>query len=274
MIRSAWAWFNGALATVVMGPLVIGASLVGVRSPRFYDWAGRTWSGWNLRAGGVTVTVEGLEHIDLDSPQILVGNHQSWFDVFAVAANIPKSFHFVAKKELERVLLFGRAWKAAGHISIDRSNNTAAIASLDRAGRQLRDERSAVVLFPEGTRSPTDDMLPFKKGAFMLALHTGVPIVPFAVAGSRRVFPKGSWRVRAGPVIVRFGPPIPTDGLGPSDRDALIARVRGEVQRMRDDARRTLGPGRLEHPESRDAGHETRDTRRETRRPEPGSGVR
>lgn len=248
MIRTAWAWLNGALATAVLGPLVIGFALVGVRNPRVYDWVGRTWSGWNLRAGGVTVTVEGIENIDPDSPQILVGNHQSWFDVFAVAANIPKSFHFVAKKELEGIPLFGRAWKAAGHISIDRANHAAAIASLDKAGRQMREERSAVVLFAEGTRSPTDAMLPFKKGAFMLALHTGVPIVPFAVAGSRRVFPKGSWRVRPGPVIVRFGPPIPTEGLGTGDRDTLIARVRGEVQRMRDDARRSLGPGTVENP--------------------------
>jgi 1-acyl-sn-glycerol-3-phosphate acyltransferase len=246
VIRGIWAWLNGAMATLVLGPVVIGAGVLGVRRSGFYDWVGRTWSRWNLAAGGARVTVLGLENIDLASPQILVGNHQSWFDVFAVAASLPKTFHFVAKKELESVLVFGRAWKAAGHISIDRSNQQSAIASLDRAGRQMRAENSAVVVFPEGTRSPTDDLLPFKKGAFMLALHTGVPIVPFAVAGSRRVFPKGSWRVRAGPIIVRFGEPIPTEGMGPKERDALVGRVREEVRRMRDDARRTLGPGTLE----------------------------
>jgi 1-acyl-sn-glycerol-3-phosphate acyltransferase len=248
VIRSLWAWFNGALATVAIGPLVIGAGMLGVRRSGFYDWAGRTWSRWNLAAGGAAVTVEGLENIDPASPQILVGNHQSWFDVFAVAANLPKTFHFVAKKELEGVFLFGRAWKAAGHISIDRSRQASAIASLDRAGEQMRAENSAVVVFPEGTRSPTDDLLPFKKGAFMLALHTGVPIVPFAVAGSRRVFPKGSWRVRAGPIIVRFGQPIPTHGLSTEAREDLLNRVREEVRRMRDEARRTLGPGSLENP--------------------------
>ncbi|NIP81367.1 MAG: 1-acylglycerol-3-phosphate O-acyltransferase, partial [Gemmatimonadetes bacterium] len=132
------------------------------------------------------------EHIAPDTPQILVGNHQSWFDVPAVATNIPKSYHFVAKKELERVPIFGRAWKAAGHISIDRSDRESAVESLDRAGEQLRREGSAVVIFAEGTRAPTDALQPFKKGAFMLALHTGVPIVPFGVAGSRRVMPKDS----------------------------------------------------------------------------------
>jgi 1-acyl-sn-glycerol-3-phosphate acyltransferase len=246
MIRGVWAWFNGALATTVLGPVVLAAALLGVRRRGFYDWVGRSWSRWNLAAGGARVTVEGLENIDPESPQVLVGNHQSWFDVFAVAANLPKTFHFVAKKELERIVLFGRAWKAAGHISIDRSNQAAARAALDRAGEQMRAENSAVVVFAEGTRSPTDDLLPFKKGAFMLALHTGVPIVPFAVAGSRRIFPKGSWRVRAGPIIVRFGQPITTEGLRLEDRDALIRQVREEVRRMRDDARRSLGPGTME----------------------------
>jgi 1-acyl-sn-glycerol-3-phosphate acyltransferase len=247
VIRSIWAWVNGALATLTVGPLVIVAALLRLGRPSFYDWAGRTWSRWNLWAGGAHVTVEGLENIDPDSAQILIGNHQSWFDVFAVAANLPKSFHFVAKKELERVMLFGRAWKAAGHISIDRSNQSSAVASLEQAGRQMRKEKSAVVMFAEGTRSPTDDLLPFKKGAFMLALHTGVPIVPFAVAGSRRIFPKGSWRVRPGPIIVRFGRPIPTEGLGPEARDDLMRQVGDEVRAMRDESRRRLGPGRTEN---------------------------
>jgi 1-acyl-sn-glycerol-3-phosphate acyltransferase len=246
VIRGLWAWFNGALATVVLAPPVLLAAALRLRVQWFYDWAGRSWSRWNLWAGGAEVRVEGLEHLRADSPQVLVGNHQSWFDVFAVAANLPKTYHFVAKKELERVWLFGPAWKAAGHISIDRSDQASAVASLDQAGEQMRRENSAVVVFPEGTRSPTDDLLPFKKGAFMLALHTGVPIVPFAVAGSRRIFPKGSWRVRSGPIIVRFGPPIPTEQLGHRDRDALMERVRAEVQRMRDEARRTLGDGELE----------------------------
>jgi 1-acyl-sn-glycerol-3-phosphate acyltransferase len=246
VIRSVWVGLTGTVATFFFGPVVIVAALLGIRRPSVYDWASRSWARWILRSSGCTVRVEGVEHLRPDEPQILVGNHQSWFDVFAVAAHIPKSFHFVAKKELERVFLFGRAWKAAGHISIDRADQAAAIQSLDRAGRQLREENSAVVLFAEGTRSPTDALLPFKKGAFMLALHTGVPIIPFAVAGSRRVFPKGSWRVRPGPIIVRFGPAIPTADLDRERRDTLLARVRDEVQAMRDEARRTLGPGPLE----------------------------
>ena len=243
MIRTIWVGLAALFATFTMGPLMIIGSLLRIRRQEFYDFGGRTWSRMILGSSGAPVRVEGLENIDMHSPQVLVGNHQSWFDVFAVAANLPKKFHFVAKKELESVFLFGRAWKAAGHISIDRSDKASAVVSLERAGKQLREEGSAVVIFAEGTRSPTDRLLPFKKGAFMLALHSRVPIVPFGVAGSRRVFPKGRWRVRPGPIIVRYGKPIPTADLTPADRDALIERVRDEVRRLRDQGRRELGPG-------------------------------
>lgn len=250
MIRTVWSLSVILVATLVFGCIVIVGGLVGVRSLEFYDWAGRGWSKWILWGSGCSVTVEGVENIDPDSPQILVGNHQSWFDVPAIATNIPKSFHFVAKKELERVFVFGRAWRAAGHISIDRTDRQSAIESLERAGQQLRRERSAVVIFAEGTRAPTDALQPFKKGAFMLAIHTGVPIVPFAVAGTRRVMPKGRWRVRKGPIIVRFGEPIPTADLEPTDRAELMDRVWHEVRRIRDRGRAELGPGRLEQVEA------------------------
>jgi len=248
MIRSVWTIGNIVVATMVIGPLVIAGGLLGIRRHAYYDWAGRNWSRWILAASGCDVRVEGLEHIAPDTPQVLVGNHQSWFDVPAIAAHLSKNFHFIAKKELERVFIFGRAWKAAGHISIDRTDRESAVRSLEAAGEQLRNEGSAVIVFAEGTRAPTDELQPFKKGAFMLALHSGVPIVPFAVAGSRRVMPKDSWRVRRGPIIVRFGEPVPTEGLSHEDRDSLVERVQQEVRRLRDDGRARLGPGKLENP--------------------------
>lgn len=243
MIRTVWVAVNLFVGTVLMGPVVIIAGLLRVRDHRIYDWIGGRWSGWILKATGARVKVEGMENVDPGSPQILVGNHQSWYDVWAVAASMRKRFNFVAKQELARIPVFGRAWKSAGHISIDRRDRSRAIASLDQARKQLNEEKSAIIMFAEGTRSPDDEMLPFKKGAFMLALHTGVPIVPFGVAGTRRVLPKGGWRVRSGPIILRFGKPIPTKDMAPADRDELMQRVRNEVRLLRDGARRELGPG-------------------------------
>ena len=256
MIRAIWVAVNTLVATLLLGPIMVGGGLLRIRHQKLYDWGGRSWSRWILRASGTPLIVQGIEHVDPDAPQVLVGNHQSWYDVFAVASALDKTFHFIAKKELERIPLFGAAWKAAGHISIDRSDQARAIASLDQAGRQLRRERSAVVIFAEGTRSPDGELLPFKKGAFMLALHSGVPVVPFGLAGTRRILPKGGWRVRKGPIIVRFGAPIPTGSMDPAERDALMRRVREEVRRLRDEARAELPPGpaeaapRIDNPKS------------------------
>lgn len=250
MIRTVWVALNLFWMTLVLGiPLILGP-LLRIRRQSFYDFGGRNWSRFALLLSGTPVRVEGMENVDPDSPQVLVGNHQSWYDVFALAGNIPKTFHFVAKKELQSIPVFGPAWKAAGHIAIDRSDRSSAIRSLEQAAQRLEEEGSAVVMFAEGTRSPDDRLLPFKKGPFMLAIHAGVPIVPFALAGTRRVFPKGSWRVRPGPIILRFGKPIPTHDLSPEDRETLIHRVRAQVLALRDGARRELGPGTLENPET------------------------
>jgi len=233
ILRTLWLQLNIGVATALLGGLVILASLIGIKG-NLYWWAARTWSRWLLWTSGCTVTVEGLDNIAQDRPQIFVSNHVSHIDVIALAANIPKRFRFVAKKELGRIPFFGSAWKAAGHISVDRSDRASAVASLDAAGRVIRRDKSSVVIFPEGTRSTTPEMLPFKKGAFMLALHTGIDIVPAAVLGTRSILPKGAWRLRSGPVIVRFGAPIDTTHYDEGTRDELIEVVRARIERLRD----------------------------------------
>jgi 1-acyl-sn-glycerol-3-phosphate acyltransferase len=230
-MRSVWVALNLFVFTIALGSIVILASLARVRGG-IYEWAGRTWARRLLRASGVRVRLEGLEHVPSDRPKVVASNHQSWYDVFAIAAFLPGRYHFVAKKELAGIPLFGAAWKACGHISIDRSDTASAIRSLEQAGAKMRKLGSTIVIFPEGTRSPTGQLLPFKKGAFMLAIHNGVDIVPTAVIGGRAILPKRGWRVRPGQLIVRFGAPIRTVDYSPEQRDQLIGRVRSEVERL------------------------------------------
>lgn len=234
MIRTVWVAINLFVATVIIASIVVICALFRVKGPGVYDWSARFWARWILWAANTPVTVEGLENIRKEEPQIFAANHVSWFDVWALAAIIPKRYRFVAKKELGRIPLFGTAWKAAGHISVDRSDRASAIKSLDEAGRRLRKDNSSVVIFPEGTRSRTGEMLPFKKGAFMLALHTGVDIIPVAVIGTRRILPADGWRVRSGPIIVRFGEPVRTSDYTEAERDELIAEVRSRIEALRD----------------------------------------
>lgn len=232
MIRNLWWYLNLLLSTIVVGSTVVITSFFRVRNFAVYDWATRDWGRWVMWAAGVKVEVEGEEHVRLDAPQIFVSNHVSWFDVWALASYIPKRNRFVAKKELERVPIFGAAWKAAGHVSVDRSDRASAIRSLREAASRLHKDNISVVIFPEGTRSRTGELAEFKKGAFMLAFNAGVDIVPTAVLGTREIMAADSWRVRSGRIIVRFGEPIRTADYGVARRDELIEEVRHRIEAL------------------------------------------
>lgn len=222
MIRSVVVLVGGATLTffhacrVLIQPLFGRAGLA-----CFCDGIARRWCRRMLRLAGVRVELRGTDERDWSGPAVVVANHQSWFDVFTIAAYLPGRVRFVAKKELGRIPVFGPAWKTCGHISIDRSNRRRAIASLDHAAERVRDESLTIVLFPEGTRSPDGALHDFKKGAFVLAIKSSVPIVPVAITGSRDVMPKGSWRVTPGVVQIRVGQAIDADGFTHADRDRL-----------------------------------------------------
>lgn len=240
MIRSAWVGFNLLVATLPLSIFVIVTSLFGA-GKLVYEGVPRFWARWLLWASGTRVRLFGVEHIAPGRPQLIVANHVSWFDVLALAAYLPKRYRFIAKKELRRIPFFGAAWHALGHIAIDRGDTQSAIESLDRAARLVRADNSCIIIFPEGTRADSDELLPFKKGAFVLALHTGLEIVPTGIQGTRAIMPKHSWRVSPGRIIVRFGRPVTTVDNVEVDRDQLMARVRSDI-----DALRRLPPPEIE----------------------------
>jgi 1-acyl-sn-glycerol-3-phosphate acyltransferase len=231
MIGFLWVALVAVPATIWYAGKVVWADWRGHEGmPCLCEQVARTWARLILRTARVRVELQNAESIDPDRPQVLVANHVSWFDVLALAAFLPGPFSFVAKKELEGIPIFGPAWLACGHISIDRQDRGSAIASLEVAGKRLEEDRPTVILFPEGTRSPTGELRAFKKGAFVLAIQAGVEIVPAAILGSREVMAKGSWRIRTGRTItVRFGTPIPVEGLRMEDRDGLMQRSREAV---------------------------------------------
>jgi 1-acyl-sn-glycerol-3-phosphate acyltransferase len=245
VIRSLWVALVGGLGTGVLAAQIVIANWLGRTKtlahicPRNPTWSARLF----LWSAGVDVVVEGAERLHAQGARVLVANHESWFDVLALCSVLPSGYRFAIKKELEKIPIWGAAWLACGHISVDRHNRQAAIQSLERA-RRLSGENAEIVIvfFPEGTRTETGAMLPFKKGAFVLALQLGVPIIPVAVIGGRQILPKHSFRVRRGTMRVVVGEPIAVEGMTFEDRDDLLDRSRQAIADMRGGEGPTTAP--------------------------------
>jgi len=136
--------------------------------------------------------------------------------------------HILYKAEIDRIPLLARAFRLGGFIPVDRRNKEAGMRAIEAAAASLRAGNSFLV-FPEGTRSATDEMLPFKKGAFIMAIKAQAPVVPIAIRGGRAAMRKGSYLIRPALLIIRVGQPIETIGRDIKDRDALIAGVRQRI---------------------------------------------
>ena len=188
----------------------------------------RSWGQSILTASRIHVTVKGFSNIDPEKPYIFMPNHMSNVDIPVLLAHLKVQFRWLAKAELFRVPLFGFAMKRAGYISIDRSNRKSAFESLARAAQIIRNGRS-VLIFPEGTRSRDQSIKPFKKGGFVLAVESGVPIVPIVIHGTWRIMSKNGLMIRPGDVTVEILEPIETLHYSRATKDELLERVRGVI---------------------------------------------
>ncbi|MCX6552886.1 MAG: lysophospholipid acyltransferase family protein [Acidobacteria bacterium] len=182
---------------------------------------------------GIRIVTEGLEHVDGRRPSVYVINHRSNVDVLVFEVLLPRcpGLRALYKAELGKLPILGRVMRAAGFVPVFREHRERAIEAVDVAVEALR-SGSSFLLAPEGTRSRTNDMLPFKKGAFVMAIKAQVPVVPVAILGASDAMPRGQWYVTPTRVRVRIGEPIPTDGLGFDDRDRLAALVRERLERL------------------------------------------
>ncbi len=228
-LYAPWAWAVigpiGGLLTGIFGTLAI---VVGLVSHRTGFWCGTIW-GWLLcRLNFTPVQVVGRDHAAPGQAYVILANHRSYFDILAIYGHWTRQFRWVMKAELRRVPFIGWGTAVLGNLFIDRRDRARAMAQL-RQARPLLDQGISVLLFPEGTRSPTGRMLPFKKGGFVLAVDSGLQILPMSISGTFPILPPG-WRgLLPGRIRITVHPPIPTVGLGPDDIEALTAQVRDTI---------------------------------------------
>ena len=225
LIRTLSVWLIGLPVTIFIFILVI-ISLAFDRSGNSIHSIGALWSRILLFLSGVTVEIKGAENLLQDRPQILASNHRGAFDILALQGFIPIQFRWVAKKSLFKIPIIGWSMSLAGYVSIDREKAGSAYKSIERAAEKVK-KGASVLIFPEGTRSAAGNLLPFKRGGFLLAIKSGVPIVPVSIRGTENLMKKESILIRPGAVKVVIGKPIP---VSDADEKLLMEMVRKAIE--------------------------------------------
>ena len=232
-IRSLFAWpYSALLMALYVGSAAVAAIFVGGRrafwllAPDYIERAAKAF-GINMILAGWEDLPEAIR--DGRQPAIFIANHASLFDPPMIIASLPCRPVLIAKRGLAWVPVVGQAMMLAGFILVDRRKGTKSAATIKVAAQKIRNGIS-VAYFPEGTRSMTGSLLPFKKGAFALAAESGAPIVPLAIVGAHRTLPKGEWRVCPGEYRMTVGQPLwPLDF---SDAGALRRQAEAHMKEM------------------------------------------
>ena len=218
MLRTLFIGIFLSLYTIVAGiPLLIYTAIA--KTPDALYWAGVRGVLFLVRAVGVRVRVAGIGRIP-PGTCLFVANHTSSADAPAVVGAIPRRIAILLKQSLFKYPIVGQAFHLAHFIPVDRAKHDSAIASIEKAIEAMRDGQSFLI-YPEGTRSPDGRLQEFKKGAVVMAIKAGVPIVPVACSGAHRVMQKRSLRITPGEILVEFLDPIDASRFTFDERETL-----------------------------------------------------
>jgi 1-acyl-sn-glycerol-3-phosphate acyltransferase len=231
--RSLWLTTRVAYETLaISAPTVIDAAL-GRLNKEASDARLTAWSKKVVAAARMSVTVKGLEHYDASRTYVIMSNHQSHYDVPVLYSVFGGAVRMIAKIELFKIPVFGKAMRHAGFIAIDRSNRESAIANLAAAKKALA-EGTSIWIAPEGTRSPTGEIGTFKKGGFNVAFDVGAEILPVTIQGTRNVLPaQGVLSAHDVPVRITVHKPLATTaytGERKAAIDAMMTDVRAAIE--------------------------------------------
>ena len=239
-LRSTGVWIVITVSTVLFGLPAIVAAFVPPRGEWFLRFA-RGWARTILFCARIPVKVLHPERLAEGRSFVVVANHESFSDILVLLARLPLSVRFLTKKSVFRVPVLGWSIRAAGFVPVDRGNRARSLATVEAALALLKSGRSLVV-FPEETRARTDELLPFKSGAALLAVRSGFPLLPIGIAGTRRALPRGTLAISSGPVAMAIGRPIDVAGRSARDRDEVTRQAREAIEALREEAAAALSP--------------------------------
>lgn len=218
--------------TILIAVIAIVSILITFKSRTGMWIAQRIWTPVILFVVGAKMKVTGLEHIDETKSYIILANHTSNLDIPMLSTGLPMIFYYVAKKELQRVPFLGWGMFAAGIIFIDRKNKNRAIRSMRIAANKIKKGKN-IMIFPEGTFDGSKELLPFKKGAFHLAMHAQTDILPVAIVGADKLWPEDTnLKIKRGNVELRIGQPISVHDLTVDKIDAIVFETRESINNL------------------------------------------
>ncbi len=207
MILIWFKWAALAMYTIILGVPAIFLSFFFPGSD-IVPWFGKLWTWLIIKTAGAKVSIEGMDRIDKKKTYIYICNHQSHFDVYVLVNLLPARTRILAKKSLFYIPIFGWSIFLAGYISVKRDDQPGILKSFANVAEKIKRGRS-VLFFAEGKRSLDGKLQPFKKGAFLIALKAGVPIIPISISGSEKIMPPKTFRINPGQVKVVIGNAIP-----------------------------------------------------------------
>lgn len=229
-LRSVATYVLVSLYVLISGPIGIALALLFQWKSLLYV-LGHLGVRLGIGLSGIRFTVHDKARIPSHRAVVFCSNHQSNIDPPVLFEALHPRVHVLYKAELNALPILARAFRLGGFIPVDRRNKEAAMRSIEAGARSIQAGNSFLI-FPEGTRSRTDELLPFKKGGFIMAIKAQAPIVPVAIRGGRAAMRRGSWLISPVHVSVRVGTPVETVGLTLDDRDALIAQVRAAIEAL------------------------------------------
>lgn len=205
---------------------IIGCSLG--KSEVWGYWPAHYWSRFCCAIAGVRVKVVGRENIDKKTSYVFTANHQGAFDIWSVYGYLNHKFIWMMKKELEDIFMVGWACKKAGHVFVDDQSISNIRHTIEETEKKLQSGRS-LVIFPEGSRSWDGKMIPFKRGAFMLAAEFRLPVVPITIDGSFKAMPRFTYNIRPTKITITIHPPIMPGEKGFNTK-VLMAQCRDAIE--------------------------------------------